>query len=257
LVSAHDSPHVLTAFRDWWRQQSQSKGVLAASSLLWRELWDFVCNSTPERRRSRFGDAEYDWEHKVNTTSGTVAWRERLVGVFHSAYQPTDQAAFREMMAALPIDFREFTFIDIGSGKGRVLHMASEYPFRKIVGVELIRELHRIAQENIAAHQERIGSADSNQLPPRTQIPIESVCADAREFVFPETPLAIYLFNPLPEAGLRQLLHNLENSYSLEPRSIWIVYHNPVLEHVLVESHLLVKRAGQREHSVFEFRRID
>jgi hypothetical protein len=56
---------------------------------------------------------------------------------------------------------------------------------------------------------------------------------------------------------LRQMLHNLENSYSQTPRPIWIVYHNPVLEHVLVESHLLVKRVGQREHSVFEFRRID
>ena len=93
---------------------------------------------------------EYDWEHRVNTTSGTVGWRERLLGVFHSPYQPTDAGLFQEMMAILPIDFREFTFVDLGSGKGRTLLMASEYPFRRIVGVEILPELHRAAEENIA-----------------------------------------------------------------------------------------------------------
>jgi Histone methylation protein DOT1 len=256
-VEDHDSQQVLGALRDWWREQSQSKGTRAASSLLLRELWDFVRDSTPERRRSRFGDMEYDWEHRVETTSGTVGWRERLLGVFHSAYQPTDEAAFREMMAALPIDFREFTFIDIGSGKGRVLLMASEYPFRSIVGVELMEELHRTAEENIAAYRQQRDSANGAQSGPSAQIPIESIRADAREFIFPQTPLVIYLFNPLPEAGLRRMLHNLENSYSQTPRPIWIVYHNPVLEHVFTESHILVKRSGRREHSVFEFRRVE
>jgi hypothetical protein len=256
-VADHDSQQVLKALRDWWREQSQSKGTRAASSLLLRELWDFVRDSTPERRRSRFGDIDYDWEHRVDTTSGTVGWRERLLGVFHSAYQPTDEAAFREMMATLPIDFREFTFIDIGSGKGRVLLMASEYPFRKIVGVELMEELHRTAEENIAAYRQQRHSANGDHPSPQAQISIESICMDAREFVFPQTPLVIYLFNPLPEAGLRRMLHNLENSYSQTPRPIWVVYHNPVLEHVFTESPMPVRRRGEREHSVFEFRTIE
>lgn len=259
-MTAHHPPGVLNALRDWWHEQSQAKGARAASSLLLRELWDFVRDSTPERRRSRFGDMEYDWEHKVNTTSGTVRWRERLLGVFHSAYQPTDQVAFREMMSALPIDFSEFTFIDIGSGKGRVLLMASEYPFRKIIGVELVPLLHHIAQENIAASQAQKVSALLTSSPlanSQPQIPIESVCTDARQFVFPQTPLVIYLFNPLPEAAFRQMVRNLEHSHLLAPREIWIVYHNPVLEHVLAESKMLVKRSAQPEHSVFEFRRIE
>jgi tRNA G46 methylase TrmB len=69
--------------------------------------------------------------------------------LFHSPYQPTEPALFREMMARLPIEFDRFTFVDIGSGKGRTLLMASEYPFWKIVGVELIAELHDAAEENI------------------------------------------------------------------------------------------------------------
>jgi hypothetical protein len=99
---AGDPQNLFPALRRWWREQSQSKGVRGASSLLLRELWDFLRDSTPSRRRSRYGDMDYDWDHRVNTTSGTVGWRERLLGIFHSAYQPTEPAAFREMMAALP-----------------------------------------------------------------------------------------------------------------------------------------------------------
>ncbi|HLB92446.1 MAG TPA: hypothetical protein VJK27_08915, partial [Terriglobales bacterium] len=122
---------MLILFRTWWRDQTQERGVASTTFLLFRNLWIFLRDSTPERRRQRYGDMEYDWEHRVNTTSGTLSWRERLLGTFHSPYQPTDPALFQEMMSALPIQFDEFTFIDIGSGKGRTLLMASEYPFQK------------------------------------------------------------------------------------------------------------------------------
>jgi hypothetical protein len=39
----------------------------------------------------------------------------------------------------------------LGSGKGRALLVASELPFAKIIGVELSRELHRIAEQNLGA----------------------------------------------------------------------------------------------------------
>jgi hypothetical protein len=237
-----------SAFSRWWREHSQAKGALGASSLLFEEVWGFVRDSTPERRRQRYGDMDYDWEQRVNTTSGAVGWRTRLLGVFLSPYQPTDPALFREMMAALPIDFRQFTFIDIGSGKGRTLLMASEYPYRKIVGVELIAELHRAAEENVSGYHDRSDQDVSRQAV------IETVCMDASEFVFPETPLVVYLFNPLPEAGLQQVIGNLEQSWERTPRPVWIVYHNPVLEGVLAESAMLAKDTDKAEYSVFRMR---
>src|ERR1700733_13400481 len=122
------------------------------SADLFRNLWNFLRDSTPSRRRQRYGDMEYDWEHRVNTTSATVGWRARLRGLFHSPYQPTEPSLFREMMASLPIAFDEFTFVDLGSGKGRTLLMASDYPLKKIIGVEILPELHKIAQKNLAAY---------------------------------------------------------------------------------------------------------
>ena len=62
---------------------------------IFRNLWRFLRDSTPERRRQRYGDMEYDWEHRVDTTSGTVGWRTRLLGLFHSPYQPTEPVLFK------------------------------------------------------------------------------------------------------------------------------------------------------------------
>src|SRR5580693_6712239 len=180
------------------------------SAALLRNLWNFLRDSTPSRRRQRYGDMEYDWEHRVNTTSGTVGWRARLLGAFHSPYQPTEPALFREMMASLPIAFEEFTFVDVGSGKGRTLLMASEYPFRKIMGVELIAELHRVAEENIRAYKSATQRCSQ----------IEAVCADAREFSFPGGPLVLYLFNPLPKQALSEVLGRLQTSWAQARRPV-------------------------------------
>jgi len=234
-----------TALLSWWREQAGEKGAGSASALLARNLWAFVRESTPERRRQRYGDMEFDWEHRVNTTSGTVGWRARLLGLFHSPYQPTDPAFFREMMASLPIAFDEFTFVDLGSGKGRTLLMASEYPFRKILGVELIAELHCAAVENIRAYRS----------PTQRCAQFEAVCGDACLFVFPETPLVLYLFNPLPEAGLQRVIRNLEQSLEQSPRPVWIVYHNPLLEAALGGSSWLEKARVAPQYSVYRTKR--
>jgi SAM-dependent methyltransferase len=210
---------LIKALRTWWQEQSREQGTFRALCLLAREIWGFVGDSTPEQQRRRFGDMEYDWEHRVNTTSGTVGWRERLLGTFLSAYQPTEPAAFREMMAVLPIDFRDYLFVDLGSGKGRTLLMASEYPFRRIIGVEILPSLHGAAEKNILDYRS----------PNQRCNTIEAICADARTFPLPPEPLVLYLFNPLPTDGLDQVLANLESSLRETPRPALVVYHNPVL----------------------------
>ena len=230
----------------WWREQAREKGAGSASSRLARNLWAFVRESTPERRRQRYGDMEYDWEHRVNTTSGTVGWRARLLGAFHSPYQPTDPSLFREMMASLPIGldqstFEQFTFVDLGSGKGRTLLLASEYPFKKIVGVELIAELHRAAEENIRAYHSET----------RRCAQIEAVCADAGEFRFPAEPLVLYLFNPLPASGLSRLIASLEESLTANPRAVYVLYHNPLHERVIAESAVFVRIVGTEQYSIY------
>jgi SAM-dependent methyltransferase len=239
------------AFRGWWRDRVREKGLAGAGILLVRELWEFVRDSTPERRRQRYGDMEYDWEHRVNTTSGTVGWRERLLGVFLSAYQPTEPPAFREMMASLPIDFREFTFVDLGSGKGRTLLMAAEYPFHRILGVEILPELHRVAEENVRACQKSLVETQQAASLLQSGSRIECICADALEYDFPAEPLVLYLFNPVSESDMARVLGNLERSLREHSRRVYILYHNPLLEHLLAGGRTFKRTAGKDQFALY------
>lgn len=232
----------------WWKAISDREGRVAATRQLLTALWEFACDSTPERRRQRFGDAEFDWDRRVNTTSAALSWRNRLLGVFHSPYQPTEAPLFHEMIEALreqtQAGFHDFIFIDLGSGKGRALLMASDYPFRRILGIDLLPALHQTAQENLSNYK-----SESQKC-----FALESICADATNFVFPAEPTVLYLFNPFPEQGLRRVIANLEQSLRAHPRPLYLLYHNPLLENVLRQSPLLCKIGGTHQYSIYKSR---
>lgn len=240
MKRADSTPSILPSMRRWWRERVPRVGFGKTAIEFAGEILGFLRDSTPERKRLRYGDMDYDWEHRVDTTSATVSWRERLMGVFHSPYMPTEPAVFREMIEGLGIEYARYTFIDLGSGKGRTLLMAAEYPFRRIVGVELLPELHRVATENV----EKFARQNAGRS-------IEVIRADAREFEFPKEPLVLYLFNPLPEAGLERVMENLQRSLAESPREIWIVYHNPLLERVLAGCGALRKLTGAEGYVVY------
>jgi hypothetical protein len=226
----------------WWKDRSERQSLAATAKDFFAILKEFTRESTHASRRQRYGDVEFDWDHKVDTTGATVGWRERFVGHFHSAYQPTEPAAFHQMMGALGIAFADFTFIDIGSGKGRVLLMASNYPFGQVVGVELLPALHHIAEGNITK------LATTN----RRCANVTSICQNAVDFAFPEAPLVVYLFNPLGEVNLLKVTVNLNQSLKKNPRPAYVLYHNPLLEHVLIDAGWR-KLRGEQQFSLFSF----
>lgn len=218
---------------------------MQATRTLFAAVWGFIRDSSPARKRLRFGDADYDWDYRVNTTSGAVGWRERLLGEFYSAYQPTEPAVFHEMMEDLQrrtcVDFSRFAFIDLGSGKGRTLMMASEYPFRKIIGVELLPALNAIAQQNLRQYH-----SESQKC-----LNLESTCADATRFELPVEPLVIFLFNPFAEVPLRAAINNISRSLQEKERPVFVLYHNPEHEDALRSCEWLEKICGTHQYSIF------
>jgi len=238
-------PTICRSALRWWEATTARDGPIAASGQLLKALAEFVRDSTPQRRRQLYGDIDYDWDYRVNTTSAAVGWHDRLLGVFNSPYQPTEPSLFHEMIGVVSsqpeFDFRHFTFIDLGSGKGRALLMASDYPFRRIIGVELLPTLHQIAQENLSKYH-----CDSQKC-----FSIETVCADAAEFSFPVEPTVLFLFNPFPEPGLQQVIANLERSLERHPRQVYVLYHNPLLAHVLEESAVFRKLDHAHQYAVY------
>jgi len=122
--------------------------------------------------------------------------------------------------------------------------MASDYPFRRIVGVERLPALHQAARENLAKYEN-----SSQQC-----FAIQAICGDAIEFPFPDEPILLFLFNPFPESGLRRVIGNLERSLLAHPRTVFVLYHNPLLEHVLSESAALEKIGGTHQYSIYASR---
>ncbi len=230
---------VVRSLFTWWHDNVRQRGRVGTARFFLQEMRDFICDFSPARRRQRYGDMDFDWEYRVNTTEATVGFRNRLLGVFHSAYQPTQPDAFREMIGGLGMDYSRFTFIDLGSGKGRTLLMASDYPFARVLGVELLPELNAIATDNICKYKG--GVADR----------VYSICADARHFEFPNEPTVLFLFHPFSQLVLESVIANLVQSLKKYPRVAYIVYHNPVLESVLANQATMQVLRRSEQYSIF------
>jgi SAM-dependent methyltransferase len=237
----HPQISIGQSLRSYWKRERNEAGSPAAARSLVHIAWEFLRDSLPSRKRRLYGDVDYDWKFRMDTTSATVSWRTRLLGLLHSAYQPIEPELFREILGSLEIDFGEFAFIDIGSGKGRALLLAAEYPFLRAVGVELLPELNAVAEENIRKFL----------IDKRACGEIQAICGDATEFAFPAEPLVVFLFNPLPEAALRKLTGNLATSLREKPRPVLVIYANPVFEDVVARCATLTKIGGTHQYSVF------
>jgi SAM-dependent methyltransferase len=234
------------AFARQWRANVRYFGWLRSLG----ELADACCSAVlellPSRRKVAFGDLDYDWEHSVDTTRSNVGVRTQLLtGVTARPYFATEPWLFKQIMQAIRVDFSQFTFVDLGCGKGRVLLMASDYPFQRIVGVEFMAELHRAAQNNIVIY--------SNNR--QRCLRIEAVCMDARDFQFPPEPLVVYLFNPFAEPTFAKVLENLLQSVEQAPRPVYIAYRFTEFENLLAQATWLEKIAGEEQWAVYWNRR--
>lgn len=159
-------------------------------------------------------------------------------------YVASRAATARMALEQLPIrDHRNFTFIDIGSGKGKVLFVAAEYPFRKIEGVEFAAELHRQAQENIRGFRSRR----------RKCAHIESVNMNAIDYAFPHQDLVVYFFNPFGPAVMERVLENLEASIEAHPREVLMVIAYPELEPVVRKRVRFRSLQATRRYCIYRF----
>ena len=226
----------------WIRETFRTRGVLGGVTFYFGGLVEMLRDLTPGRRRSRYGDVDYDFDHGVDTTWAIISLRTRFRELFSGGqYQPSEPELFRRMLRALPMGVDGFTFVDLGSGKGRTLLMASDFPFRRILGIELLAEFEAIARRNIERYrgeQQKCFALESQQ-------------GDARAFAFPEEPTVLYLFNPFPEHVLREVLGNLRDSSNRAPRPVFVIYHNLVCERVFADSDWLQPEYRSPEFAIY------
>lgn len=194
-----------------------------------------------QEHRDRF-DLRYDTDTERHLSfADLVAHGEDVPPLWR--YFPTLEAPFHRMMSALPIDHREFVFIDLGSGKGRALLLASHYPFRHIIGVEMSPALHTVAARNIHIFRS----------PDQRCHSFELCCEDAANFTPPSTPTVFYLFQPFPMTILEAVLANLAASLKDTPRDVLIAYMNPIFADTVLATGLFERQRNGRATQPGEF----
>jgi len=155
-------------------------------------------------------------------------------------YEATPRAVFLKMLRSFQIDYRRFTFIDIGSGKGAVLLYASEFPFRRIIGVEVSAKLNQIAEANIRNYRHNMRCKD-----------ITTLCADAVTFSLPNEPLVLYLWNPFNKEMVKEMFSRFERSLKECPRQVIVMSLNPDVVDVLDKLHWLERIGSGWNHSIY------
>ena len=169
----------------------------------------------------RLGPHPFDVEFGVET-GGFLSWRELQSGgandPYISGYLGVAPSVGRRLIGLVERP-EQFVFVDLGCGKGRATILASERPFRHIIGVEIAQPLAAVAQDNAA----RI----ARRFPERPKI--EIVRADAALFELPPEPLVLFLYQPFERPVMRRVLAGLTRSLAITPRAVVLIYVYPEL----------------------------
>jgi SAM-dependent methyltransferase len=166
----------------------------------------------------------------VPAQESEAAMSEKIV--FYAASQPS---IVRATLARLP-DIDHYAFVDLGCGKGRPLVVASEFPFPRILGIEIGRSLVDIARRNAAVIAQRY--------PRRTRI--EVLHADATVAITPLRHVVYFMYHPFGEELVREFAMSLEAALRHDLEHAFLIYYNPVHGDVFDASRRLARWSTDR-----------
>lgn len=183
-----------------------------------------------ESARSYIEERKEAFDARFGTdTAAPVFGRDRTPGAYF--YVATTASVIYEILSSLALEPDTFAFVDMGSGKGRALLVASEFAFAKIVGIELSPHLHRIAGENIKRYSP----------PSQRCTAFELNCMNVVDYRYGREPVVLFLFDPFGRETVQRVIANLEASLQATPRDAYVVYVYPQFEDVLQGSAMLRK----------------
>ena len=109
MTQSSRPPSLAAAALRWQRDSFRARGFVGSFRYLAGQFVECVKDSLPERRRSRFGDIDYDCDHAVDTTWARLPLSVRLREVFSERlYQPTVEEEFAAIMQhSATIDLRD------------------------------------------------------------------------------------------------------------------------------------------------------
>jgi SAM-dependent methyltransferase len=141
------------------------------------------------------------------------------------AYGACQPSCLRRAIETIPHP-EDRAFVDLGCGKGRGLIVASEWPFKRVVGLELSPALADDARRNAGVIRA--------SYPDRTQIKV--VQGDATTVAWPVGDLVVFLNNSFDQELVARMLHRMMECVAAEKSEIFLIYENPVHFHLVDEN---------------------
>jgi SAM-dependent methyltransferase len=179
-------------------------------------------------------DSFFDRRHGTETGRAVDSdqFEANLANRAHAVrYKATKARPFLALLRHLRLPAGS-TFVDVGSGKGRVLLLAAQQNFKRVVGIEFSPTFCERARQNIDIFRARI----------QPLTPIEVIQADITQHEWRGDENVFFLYNPFDAVILSRFVENVRRSVAAHPRQVWLIYSAPIYASVLGESGLFPQR---------------
>ena len=140
-------------------------------------------------------------------------------------YVPTRWRSLRELFRNWPITSND-VLLDYGSGKGRtVVWAAANYRFRRIIGVELDKQLHVSGEANLARWNGRTLCHE-----------VELLQADATKYEVPDDVTIVFFGNPFVGTIFEKVVDKIQESLARNPRELTVLYYHARMHETLINA---------------------
>ena len=199
-------------------------------------------------KKTKKPDDEVDKKDKVDTATvirtGNLETKSKN-WKYASAYKATHSSfSLSKLLSSFSIDLSEYYFIDLGSGKGRVILMASMLPFKEIIGVEFSESLNAITKKNLELFPKDVQLCRE----------ISIFLMDVTEYIFPDDKYILFMFNPFDKPVMVKVIENFTKQFINHPHNMIIIYLNPQFASLFDAINFLQKKDSSNEYVVYEVR---
>ena len=166
-------------------------------------------------------------KYGINTTGADELMELKKIGVDIShatIYMPVSYQLLDIIFTYLPKQNRHH-FLDIGCGKGRAICVAAYCGFEKVTGIDFSKKFCEIAEENFIKIQTKIEHKTYS-----------IVHKNILNYTIPIDVSCIFLFNPFDAEIMQQVVENIIINLQQQPRTINIVYVNPLYKYLFIEA---------------------
>jgi hypothetical protein len=201
----------------WFFESVRRYGLGQTLTIMWSVIVDARFDSkygTDTARRIPREQIETDSENIVHCVN----------------YGASKAMPFTRLMRRLKLP-KNGVFVDLGSGKGRALMLATKYGFRKVIGIEFSGELCSSARDNLQKFLRKC--------PSRSQV--EIIESDVTKYRLRDDETVFFMLDPFNAPVLTEVLRNIRTSVERSPRTIWLIYSVPREQQIIDQAGLFTQ----------------